>query len=357
LIHLNHESDGGQNQNFTPMKNIYFIMVLLLSHGVLAQTNSFPLYSNGTYTGGSGDFTNITNAHLKLQAGTGYVRIPHISAAAAISTIYNYESGKTVYWGESADAGQYFFRGRDFVLSEGKLGIGISTPPPSKFFVANGTSAFQILNEPVGVGDMLSLSCQVGYTFVVNSFGPLQQKLITNIGANYAINGNNGTEQYAVDGSKKSPIIQFDAEQGAVNIYGENGSGADYRTPVLNLGLSVAPSGFVGIGTASPDQKLTVKGIVHAQEVRVDLSVPGPDYVFERNYKLPTLEEIKSYVDQNKHLPEVRSAAEMEKNGIQLGEMNMLLLKKVEELTLYVIELKKENEGVKIRLNRIENAK
>jgi hypothetical protein len=339
------------------MKNIYFLMLLLLSHGVLAQTNSFPLYSNGTYTGGSGDFTNITNAQLKLQAGTGFIRIPHISAASGTSTIYNYESGKTVYWGESTDAGQYFFRGRDFILSEGKLGIGISTPPPSKFFVANGTSAFQILNEPVGVGDMLSLSCQVGYTFVVNAFGPLQQKLITNIGANYAINGNNGTEQYTVDGSKKSPIIQFDAEQGAVNIYGENGTGADYRTPVLNLGLSVAPTGFVGIGTASPDQKLTVKGIVHAQEVRVDLSVPGPDYVFEKNYKLPTLEEIKSYIDQNKHLPEVPSAAEMEKNGVQLGEMNMLLLKKVEELTLYAIELKKENKEVKTRLNKIENAK
>ncbi len=204
---------------------------------------------------------------------------------------------------------------------------------------------------------MLSLSGQAGYTFGVNSYGVLQQKLITNIGANYAINGNDGVTPYTVAGSKKSPIIQFDSEQGAVNIYGENGSGADYRTPVLNLGLSVAPTGFVGIGTASPDQKLTVKGIVHAQEVRVDLSVPGPDYVFGTNYKLPTLEEIKIYIDQNKHLPEIPSAKEMEKNGIQLGEMNMLLLKKVEELTLYVIELKKENEEVKIRLNKIENAK
>jgi hypothetical protein len=103
-------------------------------------------------------------------------------------------------------------------------------------------------------------------------------------------------------------------------------------------------TGKVGIGTTTPDQLLTVKGIIHSQEVRVDLSVPGPDYVFEKNYKLPTLEEIKSYVDQNKHLPDVPTAAEMEKNGIQLGEMNMLLLKKVEELTLYVIEQNKKIE-------------
>jgi hypothetical protein len=105
--------------------------------------------------------------------------------------------------------------------------------------------------------------------------------------------------------------------------------------------LYIKTNGNIGIGTLSPDQMLTVKGIIHAQEVRVDLSVPGPDYVFEKDYKLPTLEEIKSCIDQNKHLPEVPSAAEMEKNGIQLGEMNMLLLKKVEELTLYLIEQNK----------------
>jgi len=114
-------------------------------------------------------------------------------------------------------------------------------------------------------------------------------------------------------------------------------------------------NGYFGIGTSLPDQKLTVKGIIHAQEIRVDLSVPGPDYVFEKKHKLPTLEEIKSFIDQNKHLPEVPSAAEMEKNGVQLGEMNMLLLKKVEELTLYVIELKKENNELRSRMEKIEN--
>ena len=109
--------------------------------------------------------------------------------------------------------------------------------------------------------------------------------------------------------------------------------------------------GNVGIGTESPDAKLAVSGQVHAQEVKVSVTVPGPDYVFEKNYKLPTLEEIKTYIDQNNHLPEVPSAAEMEKNGVKLGAMNMLLLKKVEELTLYAIamnakmlEMKMENE-------------
>jgi len=96
--------------------------------------------------------------------------------------------------------------------------------------------------------------------------------------------------------------------------------------------------GNVGIGTTSPTQKLTVNGTIYGKEVKVDLSVPGPDYVFDKDYKLTSLEDIKTYIDQHKHLPEVPSAKEMEANGVNLGEMNMLLLKKIEELTLYVIE-------------------
>ena len=113
--------------------------------------------------------------------------------------------------------------------------------------------------------------------------------------------------------------------------------------------------GKIGVGTGTPDQLLTVKGLIHCQEVKVDLSVPGPDYVFDKDYKLPTLEEIKSYIDQNKHLPEVPSAAEMEKNGVQLGEMNMLLLKKVEELTLYAIEQNKQIMELRSELNEIKS--
>ena len=120
--------------------------------------------------------------------------------------------------------------------------------------------------------------------------------------------------------------------------------------------ISYFNGGNVGIGTATPEAKLAVSGQVHAQEVKVSVTVPGPDYVFEQGYKLPTLNEIKTYIDQNKHLPEVLSAADMEKNGVQLGEMNMLLLKKVEELTLYQIQSveriqKLEEEIAKLKSN------
>ncbi len=108
----------------------------------------------------------------------------------------------------------------------------------------------------------------------------------------------------------------------------------------------------VGIGTTIPDEKLTVNGRIHATEVKVTATVPGPDYVFEESYVLPSLEEVKSYIDENKHLPEVPSAKEMEKNGINLGEMNMLLLKKMEEMTLYLIEQEKR---IKVLEEKLKN--
>lgn len=113
--------------------------------------------------------------------------------------------------------------------------------------------------------------------------------------------------------------------------------------------------GDVGIGTSTPDEKLTVKGKIHAQEVKVDLlGALVPDYVFANDYNLKTLSEIEKYIKENSHLPEIPSAKDFEKNGIFLAEMNMSLLKKVEELTLYLIE---QDKKVNAKSNQIEGLK
>ncbi|MCV9387445.1 hypothetical protein [Reichenbachiella ulvae] len=119
--------------------------------------------------------------------------------------------------------------------------------------------------------------------------------------------------------------------------------------------MIIQRSGKVGIGTTTPDELLTVNGTIHSSEVRVDLDVPAPDYVFSPDYQLSTLEETAAYIEENHHLPEIPSAAEMEANGVELGEMNMLLLKKIEELTLHLIEKEELLEKVLMRTEQIEN--
>ncbi|WP_422360785.1 hypothetical protein [Reichenbachiella sp.] len=105
--------------------------------------------------------------------------------------------------------------------------------------------------------------------------------------------------------------------------------------------IRVTSAGKVGIGLGdqNPTHRLEVNGAIRATEIKVQ-SFPWPDYVFEENYKLKSLEETAAYIKDNQHLPEIPSAAEVEANGIALGEMNALLLKKIEELTLHLIEMK-----------------
>lgn len=101
-------------------------------------------------------------------------------------------------------------------------------------------------------------------------------------------------------------------------------------------------NGNIGIGTVDPRGfKLAVKGNVHAEQVNVDLN-NWADYVFSPTYQLPSLSQTKSYIDHNHHLPDMPSAAEVKKNGVDLGEMVKLQTKKIEELTLYLIEKDKE---------------
>jgi len=103
----------------------------------------------------------------------------------------------------------------------------------------------------------------------------------------------------------------------------------------------------VGIGILNPKNKLDVKGTMHAQEVKVDMDWNWPDFVFKKNYKLPTLKEVEKHIAEKGHLENIPSEEEVLKNGINLGEMNAKLLQKIEELTLYMIEMKKENSEMK----------
>ncbi len=120
--------------------------------------------------------------------------------------------------------------------------------------------------------------------------------------------------------------------------------------------MSIRSNGNIGIGIMQPMERLSVNGKIKASEIRVD-GAGAPDYVFDESYKVPTLAEVESYIKINKHLPEVPSAKEFERDGMAVGEMNKLLLKKIEELTLHLIEKDKTLRDVQERLLKLEKNK
>ncbi|QTE38816.1 hypothetical protein J3L18_07045 [Mucilaginibacter gossypii] len=156
---------------------------------------------------------------------------------------------------------------------------------------------------------------------------------------------NNGTFTVMGDGeSNYFAAIRMDnngGNIGAINFYSApSTAGTNYSinnatlTSYLRMTLV---NGNLGIGISNPTNKLDVNGTAHAKSVKIDLD-GWSDYVFQKDYQLPSLTDVKSYIDQNRHLPEIPSENEMIKNGLDVSEMNKLLMKKVEELTLYAIE-------------------
>jgi len=121
-------------------------------------------------------------------------------------------------------------------------------------------------------------------------------------------------------------------------------------------------AGNVGIGTvdnaswklATSTYKLAVNGSAIATSMTVKLQGNWPDYVFNKAYQLPSLTEVKTYIDQNHHLPDMPSEQEVADKGLDLGEVNKLLTKKVEELTLYLIEKDKKEKEQEARITKLE---
>lgn len=111
---------------------------------------------------------------------------------------------------------------------------------------------------------------------------------------------------------------------------------------VIDYGYkNIMINGKLGIGTSKPTEKLEVAGTIRAQEVKIEVNA-GADYVFDEDYSLRPLPEVEQFVQENKHLPEIPSEKEMQEKGLSVNEFQIKLLKKIEELTLYVIEQDKK---------------
>jgi hypothetical protein len=165
--------------------------------------------------------------------------------------------------------------------------------------------------------------------------GNVQRMIITNAG-NVGIGTTNPGARLEVSGGE----VRFPPGSGLGGFTHFNFSG-DGKNYIRGITILADNGGSVGIGTATPSSKLHVNG----GDIRVSggsfiddgVTLNAPDYVFEPSYKLMPLEELREFVTQEKHLPNVPNAREVKESGLNLSQFQMRLLEKVEELTLYTL--------------------
>ncbi|WP_422079419.1 hypothetical protein [Ulvibacterium sp.] len=167
----------------------------------------------------------------------------------------------------------------------------------------------------------------------------------------YEATGTNGrmglSEIYFIHPEATSPYESL-LGVGALGLWNNVGANINYAAGNVGIGTSTIPNGY----------RLAVDGKVISEEVKVQLSGDWPDYVFSEDYTLPTLEEVQKHIQEHGHLPNIPSAQEMEENGVELGIMNMKLLEKIEELTLYILNQEKkikDLQGLEDRIKALES--
>lgn len=236
----------------------------------------------------------------------------------------------------------YNVHAQNIFPSGGNTGIGIATPESLLHMRTNGTAAYPSKSSRGNImqlfqADNNDLEIGVGNGINTRKAWILARHLsIPEYGEHYST-------------LHLQPQLDVMAYYRGVSI----GYPANSDVP---YGVGLAVAGNVGIGTTTPLAKLSVNGNILATEIKIKTNIEVPDYVFDPNYQLPKLATIEDYVKKHRHLPEIPSAAEIQKEGIDLTQMNLSLLKKVEELTLHLIEKEKQLMKQDQRITEIENS-
>lgn len=358
-----------------PLKAHFVLLALFTSGAVNAQwtSNASNIYYNSGNVG-IGTISPQKRLHITNGSWDNHLRIDRngngLSLAPDVSVFQFLSIGTT--------SGARF-NSMDLIV-DGNLGIG-TTSPSEKLSIVRPTSGVLTRFASSASGGRSGLRIQgksndgsdtrfldIAYDPETESYGfgagTNGGQLPINSGFAQADIVVNGSGFVGIGTSSPSEKLTLDngrfmiSNSGAQNLYvwSSENEPAKIMTGGNNIsrGIQVGRSGTpiflldqVSIGTenvAPPGYKLAVDGKAIMEEVKVQLSGAWPDYVFESDYNLRSLEETKEFIKSEKRLPEIPSAKEMEANGVELGAMNMLLLKKIEELTLYVIALREENE-------------
>lgn len=272
-------------------------------------------------TSGSPAMTAALQLHGHGGRGKGiYITDKNSSDAWFIGEGYDYRGLGIGY--SSSNQTEYGDNAKLFISISGSIGIGTTTPR-ALLHVKNGNNTY---------GAILANANEHNFQLYTKTLTTVSNQETFRLGMKYGGNENNGFISFYRGGSGVGGSLGF-ATNGIERI-------------------RVVKNGNVGIGVSDPQARLVVDGNVQAEEIKVQI-IDGPDYVFEADYALRTLADVRAYIDQYGHLPEVPSAVEMESEGINVGEMNMLLLLKVEELTLYTLQQEEKIRAQQAEIDRI----
>jgi hypothetical protein len=278
------------------------------------------------------------------------------------------------------------------LLPSGNLGLGITNPAFKLEFSGSmrmqgaGTTAKRIVfRNDNNTADMGSIGHLNDSVISIADNNPVQSSRIyfdvenAKMGIGAIPTDNDGKVLVTYNSTTGNPHItakesvlgdyaRFEfANTGATRVWhiaGQNvaGSGTTNReNDILNIWnssrgdiMSFRGDGRVGILTTAPatGYALSVNGRIICTELRVQLTASWPDYVFADNYKLRKLYDVADYIKTNKHLPGIPSAAEIERDGISVGDMQKRMMEKIEELTLYIIQQQKEIDALKIQVEK-----
>ncbi len=354
------------------MKKVFILFAVTLS---LAAVSLSPLKAQTVAINTDGSAANAS-AMLDVKSTTKGMLIPRMTSAERTS-IVNPAAGLLVYdnqtasfwfykavvgWTELVTGGgagtNYWNTNGTHIYNNntGNVGIGISNPL-AKLHVAGNVKVDGANTLEFGSGIAKEGNAgKIGYqTF--GSFNALDIVGAGTLGSNRKITfWNEGGAEFR--GGVKiilANTLEFGAgvagkegsagkigyqtfTAGALDIVGAGTTGLNRKIKFWNEG-GASFKGNVGIGTDNPTYKLSVLGNIRATEVVVETG--WADYVFNNKYKLKPLNEVEEFIKQNNHLPGIPSAAEVEKNGLHLGDTQKKMMEKIEELTLYIIQLNK----------------
>lgn len=306
------------------MKNKSLLCAIVFSFSVFC----IPLYAQSWQTGSnsigiallytypSSTFVGIgtSNPLDKLHVQGGNIRIGYINPLLNRGALLKFGSGDAVRLGVWEGSNALSFRASRFNFVNGNVGVGV-TEPQYKLDV-NG----KLFLHTVDHGDRWE-RCYLNWEKHILMMGVPQ--------GTYAHTIVQIMPGGSSEGQLYSCLSLFHAYSESDRV--EKVHFTTHEHSWINT------SGNFGLGTNTPQYKLDVRGTIRANEVLVN-TASGADFVFDESYNLRPLSEVKEYIQTNLHLPEIPSAAEMQENGVNMNELQMQLLQKVEELTLYIIQ-------------------